>query len=82
MVNNTNDADALDEVWFVLSKAFLSSKNDEIRTSLKSSLFFFLTFQNRRLVDSKQWSALPQLVYSFLHAKTEGYDYCEGWFGD
>lgn len=44
MVNNTNDADALDEVWFVLSKAFSSSKNDEIRTSLKSVLFVFLTF--------------------------------------
>ncbi|KAK8820549.1 hypothetical protein WA577_006609 [Blastocystis sp. JDR] len=35
MVLSTNDPDALEEVWFVLSKAMGSSSNDEIRTALK-----------------------------------------------
>ena len=35
MVLSTNDPDALEEVWFVLSKAMGSSSNDEIRNALK-----------------------------------------------
>ena len=35
MVLSTSDPDALDEVWFVLSKALGSSNNSDIRQSLK-----------------------------------------------
>ncbi len=35
MVLSTNDPDALDEVWFVLGRAFGSNNNSEIRTALK-----------------------------------------------
>ena len=38
MVLSCSDPDALEEVWFVLSKAMDSSKNEEIRSALKYQL--------------------------------------------
>ena len=43
MVLSCSDPDALEEVWFVLSKALDSSKNEEIRSALKYMLLMTLT---------------------------------------
>ena len=46
MVLSTSDPDALEEVWFVLSKAMGSSNNAEIRRALKYGVCF-LTYCSR-----------------------------------
>lgn len=51
MVLSTNDSDALDEVWFVLSKAIGSGSNSEIRSALKYVSLFLAYRQNCGLSD-------------------------------
>lgn len=74
MVLSTNDSDALDEVWFVLSKAIGSGSNSEIRSALKYVSPFLAYRQNCGLSDQEHGSALPQHLHTPFHAQTERND--------